>query len=138
MYTTYRIVGTFRGRKLSRIGREQEICKETFVDCWVPLIWCGCGCCYSWRKLSWIDTKSRNYRKFSSSKVSHYTVSLPDLRYACVCHLFNGFAKHGRTSTINMQDGVCDFDAILWLWPIIMLINSIQHTKVTYPSGVHI
>ena len=67
----YSVAGDLWERKLSRIGGEQEIREENFVDCLVPPITCGYGSQFSQRKL---DTKPRNSQKFSPSKNSRYTV----------------------------------------------------------------
>ena len=48
---------------------------ETFVDCLVLPIRCGCDRRFSPRKLSRIDANPQNLRKFSPSIVSRYTVS---------------------------------------------------------------
>ena len=71
-----RIAGNFRERKLSQIGEKYNFRGENFhrlltfaapKDARLRRI--------LQRKLSQIATKTRNSRKFSSSKVSHYTVS---------------------------------------------------------------
>ena len=81
--TEYRIAGNFRGRKLSRIGGEQEIHEETFVECLAPPIRCECGYRFSRRKLSWVDTKPRNLQKFSPAKGSRHTVFIQLKISAC-------------------------------------------------------
>ena len=72
----YRIAGKFQGRKLSRIDEHEDFAEKTFADsCCRPDTGCARMRC-SRRKLSRTGRYPRNLRKFSPSKVSHYTVSL--------------------------------------------------------------
>ena len=70
----YRIAGSYRGRKLSRIGGKMEFCGENFGGLHACTYCVDRAFKQSRRKLSLMGTKQRNSQKISPSKVSCYTV----------------------------------------------------------------
>ena len=60
LFTDYRTVGNFQGRKLWRTGGSKKFAEKNFVDCLAPPLTCGRGHQFLWRKLSRIDPKPRN------------------------------------------------------------------------------
>ena len=94
----YRIAGNFRGRKLSQIGEKYDFHGENFRGL---LAFAALKVPHPQilrRKLSRIATKLRNSRKFSPSKVSHYTVlsclgSLVGLLGSYICNVWSRIRK---------------------------------------------
>ena len=71
---SYRTARSFRGKNFHELVKNTIFMEKTFANCFLLMCQRMPWPQISWRKLSWIDTKPRNLRKFSPSKVSHYTV----------------------------------------------------------------
>ena len=90
-HNSYCIEVNFRGRNFRGSIGSENFTEKIFTDCLKPNI-SGCSMPQiSWRKPWRMVLKPRNLRKFSPSKVSHYTV------YYCGANVL-----HSKNESINI------------------------------------